>query len=266
MENNKFTNLAHRPLDPRIVQSKPGGYNQPDIRFISGEAMLELLNEAFGPYYSIEYSEPIVHSYTPVPAYNSSVMHRTIEKVSDGNKITASGIDADSVYHDKKGNPVFTQEVVEIKCKITAQIYNESQDKWFTVVREGFGTATLKPKGEEMLLKTAATDALKKAAYSFGFAAELFFNNKTDRNGNTTSRESDYYSEMILGNWSHDMMARYKNEWAVIVNYMKANSIDKNDCHKVARIVYDDVNARITPFNIRDIVNRISSMKEADKN
>lgn len=261
---NKFTNLAHRPLDPRIIQSKPGGYNQPDIRFISGEAMLELLNEAFGPYYSIEYSEPKVHSYTPAPGMYSSVTHRTVERQVDGVKITTQDIDPDSVYHDRKNNPVFTQEVVEIKCKITAQIYNEKTNQWITVVREGFGSATLKPKGEEMLLKTAATDALKKAAFSFGFAAELFFNNKKDRNGNVTSREADYYNEMILGNWTNDTMARYKNEWIVIVEFMKEHGIEKSNFHEVARVIYDDPNARLTPFNVREIAAQIKKCAKKD--
>lgn len=208
--------ITSKPLDPRLIDEVKK--NKSTLDYISGNSMIALMNEAFNHVYSIEFGEPRVIRYEKLKA--------------------------------KDGSDYFPKQIVEIKCTITVPIIDPITGKEHIVKREGFGTAVMKKDFEEMILKSAQTDAMKKAAYSFGFAQELFF---------TKPKEKDYCAENLIGIWTKESMQKHAQAWNVIKNFMAKNNIG-NDYNRVAKIVYKDSEARLVPKNIEDVVEKLKQM------
>ena len=208
--------ITSKPLDPRLIDEVKK--NKATLDYISGNSMIALMNEAFNHVYSIEFGEPCVIRYEKIKTPNGDY---------------------------------FPRQVVEVKCTITVPIIDPVTGKEHIIKREGFGTAMMNKIGfEEMVLKSAQTDAMKKAAYSFGFAQELFF---------TKPKEKDYCAENLIGIWTKESMRKHAQAWNVIKNFMTKNNIG-NDYNRVAKIVYKDNEARLVPKNIEDIVEKLKQM------
>lgn len=226
LRKDKIEQVAERPLDQRqIMQLDKGGTS---IDYISGESMIDLLNEAFGPFWSCEFDKPEAVHYAPVNSRSG------------------------------KYNP---QEVIQVKCTITVPFYDDETKSTVTVKREGFGTATLKAHGEDMAVKTAQTDAMKKAAYSFGIAAELFFYKK-DRNGIPT-KEAGYFNEMHRGAWSKENAEKHAKEFAIIKEFASKNNI--KSMNKIAALALDNPQAFLTPRNITEVAAKLKAMIDKTK-
>ena len=224
---NQLKEITEKPLDRRIVGKLNTGFGDP-IDYISGTSMIVLLNKAFGPYYSMEFSEPRIVNYDPVSS--------------------------------KKGT--FTpSQVVEVKCTITVDLYDEETESVIKVKREGFGTASMKPKFEEMVLKTAQTDAMKKAAYSFGIALELSTNSETKRRN--IPGEASWYAEEMFGTWTPETTKLYKKEWAFVKTFMGNYGI--HDYNELAKRAYHDRNATLNTHNIVDVVQKLSDELNSNK-
>lgn len=219
----RLNNVVGRPLDQRIISKLSKGWGDP-IDYISGTSMLVLLREAFGPYYSIEYSEPKIVTYADTES-KKGVVHAT--------------------------------QVVEVKCTLTVPMKDPETGETIMVKREGFGSASMKPKFEEMVLKSAQTDSLKKAAYSFGFALEL-----SAGKGDKTS-ELSWFNENMFGAWTKDLANFYRNEWELIKGYMEGTGI--KDFNMVAKHILNDPNAHLTPDNINAVAQGILE-QESEKN
>lgn len=215
----KLNKIISEPIDGRIIGQLEKGWGDP-IDYISGTSMLVLLREAFGPYYSLEFSEPKRVLYRP----------------------TAS----------KKNDTYEPAEVVEVKCTITVPIKDPETGTTIFVKREGFGSAAMKERFEETVLKSAQTDAMKKAAYSFGLALEL----ATHGNKDSKIKEAAWYNEIVFGNWTQEGMQKYKNEWNIIIEYMRKNNLG-NDYNRVIRNFTGNPDAKITGGNIKQVANYI---------
>lgn len=212
--------VTGEPLDKRIVGKLNTGFGDP-IDYISGTAMIVLLEKAFGPFYSMEFSEPKVIRYDKVMS--------------------------------KKGE-VTPNQVVEVKCTLTVPFYDEETKQIITVKREGFGTASMKPKFEEMVLKTAQTDAMKKAAYSFGLALELSTNSENKRRN--IPYEGEWFAEEQFGMWTQTSTQKYAKEWQFVKTFMQKTGI--TDYNELAKRVYKDNKAKLTPDNITEVVNKLT--------
>lgn len=209
--------VVSKPLDRRIVEQLSKGGRSFD--YVSGPTMYTLLTQAFGPYYSVEFSEPHVTKY---------------EKARENDPDPAA--------------------VVEVKCTITVPFYDEETQSKVVVKREGFGTATMKSHFEEMVLKTAQTDALKKAAYSFGIALEL--------SAQKTQGEKDWYAENVFGMWTQPATQQHAQELAAARAAMQESGIANPD--QFAQAVMKDPDARMTPNTITEIMKRYAaSIKNA---
>lgn len=195
------------PLDRRAVEQLSKGGRSFD--YISGPAMYVLLTKAFGPFFSIEYSEP---RYTR--------------------------------YEKARPNDMDPAPVVEVKCTITVPLYDEETKQTVMVKREGFGTATMKPHFEEMVLKTAQTDAMKKAAYSFGIALEL--------SAQKSQNEADWYRENVFGAWTQASMMAHKKELGFVKNVLAKHGLKTMDAF--ASMVLKDPDAKLTPNNIHELI------------
>lgn len=203
----KLDNVISTPLDRRVVEQLSKGGRSFD--YISGPAMYVLLQQAFGPFFSIEYSEPRYMRYDKA-----------------------------------RPNDQDPAPVVEVKCTITVPFYDEETKQTIMVKREGFGTATMKAHFEEMVLKTAQTDAMKKAAYSFGLALEL--------SAQKSQNEAEWYQENVFHAWTRTNSQKYQKELGFVQAAMQ--KLGLQDMNAFAAMVLGDAEAKLTPDNIRDVI------------
>ena len=203
----KLSEVISKPLDRRAVEQLSKGGRSFD--YISGPAMYVLLEKAFGPFFSIEYGEP---RYTR--------------------------------YDKARPNDQDPAPVVEVKCTITVPMYDPETKQTILVKREGFGTATMKPHFEEMVLKTAQTDAMKKAAYSFGIALEL----SAQKNQN----EAEWYAENVFGTWTNTSMQAHRDDLVYVKGELQKHGLKSMDAF--ATMVLGDPDAKLTPGNIKDVI------------
>lgn len=210
-------NVVSRPLDRRVVEQLSKGGRSFD--YVSGPTMYVLLQKAFGPFFSIEYGEPRYMKYDKA-----------------------------------RPNDQDPAPVVEVKCTITVPFYDEETKQTIMVKREGFGTATMKAHFEEMVLKTAQTDAMKKAAYSFGLALEL--------SAQKTQGEAEWYQENVFHAWTRTNSMQYQKELGYVKAAMQKLQLPSMDAF--AAMVLGDADAKLTPDNIRDVI-RVCQEKSKKK-
>lgn len=218
MRQDNLKKVISTPLDQRIVEQLPKGGRT--LSYVSGSSMYVLLEQAFGPYFSIEYSEPHYVKY---------------DKARDSDPEPA--------------------KVVEVKCTLTVPLYDPETKQTIMVKREGFGTATMKSHFEEMILKTAQTDALKKATYSFGIALEL--------SSQKTDNERAWFGEQVFGAWTPKMQQFFYNELAEVNKMMQAFQV--NDPNVFAQNVLRDPSATLNSHNIREVIAKAHQLMEKQK-
>lgn len=226
--------VAKHPLDPRIIGwLQSNGYG-PDLAYISETAMQVLMNDAFGGYQSIEYSEPVVRQY------------RTY-KVK--NKKTGQFVD----YTPK--------ETVEVKCTITVPVWDEDTKQVTYITREGFGSATMENRSDEdKVAKSAQSDAMKKAAYSWGFAHELRVNSEGKKK--SIPHESEWFQEHVFGVWDKNNQEKYTKELQLISAYMKAKGLTNPNA--LAQEVTGDPDALFTTHNVHEICTKIKKEQQKE--
>jgi hypothetical protein len=216
---DKINKVAKAPLDRSIVQQleKAGEV----LDYVSGTTITDMLTMAFGPTWSVQYPEHWIESYPQIET--------------------------------KKG-PYKAPAVVIVKAVLSVPMFDPELNKEIIVTREGFGTATMKWKFEEMVLKTAQTDALKKAAYSFGLAGELarkpaeqaWFINKT-------------------APWNSENLAAFANEWEIVRQYMKANNLTKVQLSYLISRMTNGEETDLTPQNIQQFISSVIQPMPATK-
>ena len=205
-----ITEVFNSPIDKRLISTieKAGT----TLDYISGSAVIHLLKKAFGPIFSIEYGEPKITTYETIK--------------------------------DKKGEYT-PKQVLEVKCTITAPIFSDKLQQVVYVKQEGFGTCIMKRQFEEMMLKTAQTDALKKAASQFGIDAEL----RVKKN----PQEYEYFAENVYNAWIPSLAKKYAKELSIVKEYMNKNQIENQNTVAV-RLLGEN---RLTPKNIVIIAQKI---------
>lgn len=208
LKSQKISALVKKPLDRSVVQQleKAGSV----LDYVSGQTIMDILTQAFGPTWSVQYPEHWVDKFDSIET--------------------------------KKGTytPAY---VITVKAVITVPMLDPETNQQITVVREGFGTAVMKSKFEEMVLKTAQTDALKKAAYSFGIAGELFRN----------AAEQAWYVNLTAP-WNAETLIAYQKEWDFIRNYITKNQLTKNQLSQMVCRMTNGEETELTPDNIRQLV------------
>lgn len=234
-----WNKVVHTPLDPRIVLKLDQGKNRPKLDYISGSDMEVLLTQAFGPFFNIKYSDPVLRKFSPCK-----------RKYKDWNT-------KQDVIED-----YFPKEVVEVKCTLEIPMVNPATGHEHMIVREGFGSAEFDATKEDMCTKSASTDALKKAAYSLGFALELSVGKvkgkATDEAVKAAANEKAWFNEVWFGTaWGPTTMAQYSKELDTIKQLCAAANIPTNESGKLAQKAVGQ-NA-VLPCNIKAVINFFSS-------
>lgn len=110
-----------------------------------------------------------------------------------------------------------------IKATLTVHVIDEETGEKITIVREGYGSAVLKAKGEENVIKTAQTDALKKAAYTFGIAGQL------RRKPSEANYHNQLFAESNGTDWNEASYKIYGDEWNILRRINQEYNISLND-------------------------------------
>jgi len=234
---DKLEEIISKPLDPRITEPLKKGKTQLD--YISGTSMLVLLKKAFGPFFSVHYGDPVVRTFPPCKKKK---------------------------YKSDEYEDYFPKPVVEVKCTITVKLFDKETNQVVEIEREGFGTAVYDPTKEEMITKSASTDALKKAAYSFGFALELSAG-KTQSYEQAAIEAADHngqwFRETMFDEWTNDAWARHAEEVKFINAFMA--KFQTQDYNEVARYAFNDRSAMLKPSNIVEAVAKCKASLMAKK-
>ncbi len=212
LKADRINAIARAPLDRNIVKTLEKAGERLD--YVSGTIIMDMLTMAFGPTWSVQYPEHWIEQYGTI---------------------------------DTKKGAYTPPYVVIAKAVLSVPMMDPETKQPITVIREGFGTATMKYKFEEMVLKTAQTDALKKAAYSFGLAAEL----------SRKPAEQAWFLNKISP-WSTDKLAAYSKEWDIIRNYMKQNNITQTQISHLMLKFSNGEESEITPNNIIPFVDYLT--------
>lgn len=209
----KLRTVRDFPFNDGVIKTLP---KKGSPKYVSGHVILDILNNVFGDNYSIEYDSP-------------------------------------------RTEMLNNQVVTSVKCRITANFRDEEGNP-VTVVREGFGSDILKQGksdtpgsgNEGNTLKSASTDALKKAAYSFGIINQFL----------RDPSEYNYYQSLVSDKqeWTQEAYNAYAKEWNIITAICKKLNINQMI---LSSIVYKETNGQdknIRPSNITNIVKVLQQM------
>lgn len=199
----RIKNLITQRLDPSVIQQMEKGGQK--LSFISGTTVMDMLTAAFDSTWSVQYSQPWIHKFDPLK------------------------------------NSYEPDPVITVKATLSVPMMDQETNQSIIVMREGFGTATMKKKFEEMVLKTASTDALKKAAYSFGIGGELF--------RNQAEQNFFYY---LASAWTQDLQAVYSSEWNVIRSISEQYNFSDGVIKALVQRFTKGECTMITPINITE--------------
>ena len=212
---SKIADISSRVLPPDLAKPKPGKGN---ILYLSAQVVYDMLNFAFGNTWSVEYSSPIYEPFT--------------------------------IGNDKN-------QVVTIKATITVRVYDEELQEIVTVKRDGYGSWQLNPRNpsaEEQLTKSAQTDALKRAAYSFGIAGQI------RRKPDETQFFYQLYAEEMGVNWTNENRAAYAKELNIMEHISKQHNISYGVMEALASRFSNGKEQKITVNNIRWFVGELINM------
>lgn len=173
--------------------------------YLSATTVMDMLNTAFGHSWSVEFSQPWVEPF--------------------------SG----------------STPVVTIKATLKVRTIDPETKEPITIVREGIGSESLKggPNGPENLTKVASTDALKRAAYTFGIVAELA------RGKNPAAVE---YFGYLNSEWKPEILTVYQKELTELNDIRSRYNIDDTLMNALVYMATDKTEKKLRPENIKSVL------------
>lgn len=185
--------------------------------YLSATTIMDMLNIAFGHSWSVEFSQPWVEPF--------------------------SG----------------SAPVVTIKATLKVRTIDPETKEPITIIREGIGSETLKggPNGPENLTKVASTDALKRAAYTFGIVAELA------RGKNQVAVQ---YFDYLSSEWKPEIQIVYQKELAELVAIRQKHNINDISLNAFVYMATDGQDKKLRPSNIKDVLIFIKEKLNAVEN
>ena len=181
------------PIPSELIQQREGG-GKKMLSYISGNTVIDMLNNAFGYTWSWEaHQEWITESIDHIDKYKKASPADWV--------ITSQG------------------PVAHVKGTLTVQLFDDITQRIVTVKKTGYGSKSVlgKQNDQESVFKAAGTDALKKAASLFGIGLELYRNED----------EQNYFDEMNYEDpWTEEMKAQFAEERAYLINVMETYEMD----------------------------------------
>lgn len=195
-------------LPQEIIKTRPGGHGK-DLDYVSGSTVIDILNNAFGHNWSWAVKE--FWREDSIPFYSKN--------------------------DNSRENGIPQGPIIHCLGTLTAQFYDDNGDV-ATISKDGFGAKAIVggQSDQKDNYKSAATDALKKAASLFGIAAQLY----RDEN-----EQFFYESINYVDPWAdEEVYAAHAEEREYIKNY-----IDRHNHSALERAVYEWSSGSITEIN-----------------
>lgn len=223
----KAKDVVTRPIPDQLIKQRPGSGGK-SLSYLSGNTVVDLLNEAFGYLWSWEQLEQWVQP----------------------------SIDKFNPKYDKK--PVPQGPVAHVKGKLT--VYLPQKDgQVFSIVKTGYGSKAImgSQSDQESIFKAAGTDALKKAASLLGIGLELY----------RDEEEQMFFEEMNYEDpWTDELLEQYQEERDYIKRFMDENGLDLEGMEyffeDFSGGAFSTIDS-IVPDNIKDFVAYLKKQLEA---
>jgi hypothetical protein len=222
----KFPKLAKevitRPIPETLIKQKPGkGGNH----YITGQTVIDHLNEAFGYLWSFEALEQWVEKSEP--KFNPK--------------------------YDKEPQP--QGPVAHVRGRLTVMI-PQPDGTLFPLMKEQYGSKTVigAQSDQESIFKAAGTDAMKKCASLFGIGLELY----------RDEDEQAFFDEINYEDpWTDEAQEEHKESLAYIKEFMRINELDAEGLapylDQFSEGQFDDF-AFIVPENIEAFVSYLDAL------
>lgn len=213
-----------RPIPETLIKIKPGkGANS----YISGQTVIDHLNEAFGYLWSYETVEQWVQQ----------------------------SIDKFNPKYDKE--PVPQGPVAHVKGRLTVLI-PQPDGTMFPLIKEQYGSKAIMggQSDQESVFKAAGTDAMKKCASLLGIGLELY----------RDEDEQAFFDEINYEDpWTDEAREEHKDNLAYIKEFMNVNELGIEELapylEQFSEGQFDDF-AYIVPDNIAAFVKYLDSLTE----
>lgn len=152
MYNVKIYEATRLPIPESIIEKKDQGYGKQPLSYITGTVVTDYLNEIFDYCWSWQVTGQWIDNTFPFYKKDKQTKELTLVKKD-------------------------LSHIIHVKGILTAPVINPFTGEHIMVQKEAFGSKivyeTDGEPGQESMYKSAATDALKKAASMFGIDGHL---------------------------------------------------------------------------------------------
>lgn len=204
--------LLSQGTPPSLIKEREAGKGK-TLSYIAGATVIDMLNNAFGH------------------MWNWTVEEQWLE----------AGIPWFNKY--AKPEPVYEEQGPICHVRGVLEVMMENEDgKIITVKRSGLGSKAVigKQSEQDSIFKAASTDALKKAASTFGIGLDLY----------RSEDEQEYFDYLnYVDPWTEEMITKYKDQRDFIGKIIEEYELDEEG---QAEIMATFSNGVLTSFD--DIV------------
>ena len=189
----KAKNVISRMIPDQLIKQREGG-GKKLLSYISGSTVIDLLNEAFGYFWSWRVEAQWIQESQPKKKYQSTEME-----------------------------PV--GPTAQVRGTLTVHIPIED-GTMIEICKTGFGSKTVLggQADQESVFKAAATDALKKASSLFGIGAQLYRDEDEQAFFDAVNYEDP---------WTVELLAQFKPERNYIKQVMEQNEATEEDMAEI---------------------------------
>lgn len=217
--------ILKQTLPGNIIQTRPGSRGS-SLRYIRGYVVIDLLNKAFNYLWNWEILDYWTQTCEP--------------------------------FNNKNNGGKEPQGPISYVLGVLTVFLPKADGTFVEIKKQSFGAKAVvgSQTDQEDNFKSAATDALKKAASMFGIAAELYLDDT----------EISYLNSIeSTETWPHDMKIKYKEELQYFQVYRTETHLDKNGLNNLVYSWSDgkfsDASA-ITPATIQNFISFLQQLEQ----
>lgn len=228
--DKKVEQYLKEPTPDYIIEKRDGGGNK-KFDYIPGATVTDMLNRAFGYAWTWEVKKEWITE-------GESYFNRYSNKPKDE-------------YRGSKGTWEPQEKIAHVLGTITAIM--EINGTIVKISKDGYGSKVImgKSNDQQYIFKSAATDALKKAASLFGIGLDLYRN----ENGQAYFEDINYEDP-----WTDELKKEYEEELDLIEEYQSLNNLTPEQFGDICMEILGTY--EITPDNIKILIDNLYEEEE----
>lgn len=228
--DKKVEQYLKEPTPDYIIEKRDGGGNK-QFDYIPGATVTDMLNRAFGYAWTWEVKKEWIGE-------SEAYFNRYAKNPKDEHK-------------GNKGTWEPQEKIAHVLGTITAIM--EINGNIVKISKDGYGAKVIMGKSmdQQYAFKSAATDALKKAASLFGIGLDLYRN----ENGQAYFEDINYEDP-----WTEELKEKYSEELQLINEYQDDNDMSSEEFAEICMNVLGTY--EVTPDNIEVLVDAICGEEE----